>query len=79
MSTETKEEVKFQSGDEVTWMHCVSNGSHMRFTARRGTIVALRSKTAYVRMRNGRKVDVHIEELRKLGQETALTELVKNL
>lgn len=79
MSTETKEEVKFKSGDEVTWMHCVSSGSHMRFTTRRGAIVALRSKTAYVRMRNGHKVDVHVDELRKLGQETTLTELVKNL
>lgn len=68
-----------QLGDNVTWMHCISNGSSMRFMTRRGKVIKLRGKTAYVRMRNGRRVDVHVSELRKRGDKTELTDLTEML
>lgn len=70
-----KQSVVFAIGDKVTWTHCTSNGSRLGFRTREGTIAQLGKAVAFVKMRNGRKEWIRLENLTPAGQTTELTKM----
>lgn len=69
----------FCVGDKVTWAKCVSNGYSMRWSTREGKIARLCGPMAYVKMRNGREVNILTSLLRKAGEKTFVTELFEDM
>lgn len=65
--------------DQVTWTHTRSEGKGIRMTTRQGKITSITDDIATVKMRNGRTYNVHVSNLRKLGEKTSLTQLFENL
>ena len=67
-------------GDEVTWM-VTRRQSHggIRVSLREGAIVRVENSMALVRCRNGRRLWLYVDELRKAGEKTAVMELFERV
>lgn len=68
-----------QTGDRITWMELTRKGSGFRLSSKQGTISGFGEIKCDVKLRNGRIVTVETQELRLEGQETALTQMVRQM
>lgn len=69
---------QFKVGDKVQWTHVTSNGHSMRMTNREGVITEIQRVSALVKMRNGRLNNVHFDDLRLQGEDSALTAMFRS-
>lgn len=70
----------FCVGQDVTWMHCSSNGRSLGFATREGKIKQLGNKAAFVkRHRSGKTEWVSYENLTPAGEKNAVTKLFEGM
>ena len=60
-------------GDPVSFTLVKRSGSSLRFSSREGTLVRIDGVTAQVKAKNGRRLWVNTADLRRVGQQNALT------
>jgi hypothetical protein len=71
---------EFCIGQDVTWMHCSSNGRSLGFSTREGKIKQLGNKAAFVkRHRSGKTEWVSYENLTPAGDKNAVTKLFEGM
>lgn len=62
-------------GDKVSYTTVTPQGRHgLSFSSREGTLVEIRGVNAQVKAKNGRLLWVNTSDLRRVGQQNALTE-----
>jgi len=61
-------------GDPVSFTVVRLSGRSLNFSSREGTLVEIRGVNALVKAKNGRKTWVNTSDLRRVGEQNALTE-----
>jgi hypothetical protein len=66
---------QIQPGEKVSYTTVTPSGRHgLKFSSREGTLVEIRGVNAQVKAKNGRLLWVESSDLRRFGQQNALTE-----
>lgn len=61
-------------GDKVSYTNVTQRGLSFNFSSREGTLVQIHGVNAQVKAKNGRLLWVNTADLRRVGQQNALTE-----
>ncbi len=63
-----------QVGDMVTWTKSVVKGRAIHLATREGQVTRVGEASATVQKKNGRREDVRLDSIRKVGERSHLTE-----
>lgn len=72
-----KEEVEV--GMRVTWMDATGSGRGFNLKSKKGKVIQVGERSAYIQKSGGRKEWISFRRLRKEGDKTELTELFEGL
>lgn len=67
---------RFEVGQKVTFKHVKQVGRNIKFSSRQGVIENLHPTWAAVKQKNGNRCAVKLDDLRLVGEKSALTEMV---